>query len=242
MKVRQGLCLFLVLGIPVTAAAQNHPGRQTRPGGTAPHPGPAHRQQPHMITPEMQHEHMMQQFWREQMMLNEMMSQPRGRGAHTQSRSSTGKAKSTNDAPAGKQIHHNNERPALKNHSKDANAASKRKLAADQRSVSLLRTVHNKLRVADHDYQGHRVRAMNHISSALEHLGSPAFNSDSAQHFGLGNLPQSKSDEILRDALIHLKTAESELTSGTNHPAYHGNARSKVAEAIGELHVALNIR
>ena len=68
MKVRHGLFLFLFLGIPLPAAAQVHPGRQAHPGGMAPHPGGWPRilrdsPTPHMMTPQMQHEHMMQQFW-----------------------------------------------------------------------------------------------------------------------------------------------------------------------------------
>jgi hypothetical protein len=290
MRVRQCLCLFLFLCIPATAAAQHHPGRQNHPGGMAPHPGQAPQ---HMMTPGMQHEQMMQQFWREQMMLNQMMSQPRGGGARPQSRSNSPKSqtgknqpqsatnqsppngnqgsksahpaqtqrqsaqpggskerqanhnsetKSTHDAPAVKEIHHDRERILAKAHSKDANAANKRMLAMDQRSISLLRNVHAKLREADHDYQGHRMRAMDHVASALEHLGSPAFNSDFGHGYSAGNLPQAKSDEILRNALIHLKTAESELATGANRAAHHGNARAKVAEAIGELHIALNVR
>jgi hypothetical protein len=288
MKVRPGLFLFLFLGIPVTAAAQPHQGRQTHPGGMAPHPGGA-RQQPHMVTPEMQHQHMMQQFWREQMMLNEMMS-PRAQRAQTQSRpdnsrsqtkgnqpqpaasqspnqgnhgtksrdqgqirgSSTqsggteqqqpnrkNETKSTHDENAAREMHRKNELMSLKKHSV---ADSKRKSALDQGSISLLRTVHSKLRQADHDYDGHRMRAMNHVASALEHLGSPAFHGELGQNFGLGNLPQSKSDEILRTALVHLKTVEHDLWTGTNHAEHHGSARAKVAEAIGELHIALNIR
>jgi hypothetical protein len=287
MKVRHGLCLFLVLGIPVTAAAQVHPGRQAHPGGMAPHPGGVH-QQPHMMTPQMQHEHMMQQFWQQQMMLNEMMRPSRGRGAQTQSRPNNSKSpamgnhaqpaasqspaegnhgtksgnagrprgsstqpggteqpnrksetKSAHNPTDAKELHRKSElTPAKKHFGADHN----RRLASDQSSISLLRTVHAKLREADHDYQGHRMRAMNHVASALEHLGSPAFHSEFGQNFGLGNLPQSKSDEILRNALVHLKTVENELTRGTNRAEHHGSARAKVAEAIGELHVALNIR
>jgi hypothetical protein len=288
MKVRPGLFLFLFLGIPVTAAAQQHPGRQTHPGGVAPHPGGAH-QQPHMVTPQMQQEHMMQQFWREQMMLNEMM-RPRSRAAQPQSHPNNSKSpgmgnqqqpaasqspaggnhgtqsrnpgqtrgssthpggteqqqpnrknetKSTHDAAAEREMHRKNElTPAKKHLGPDSN----RKPAFYQASINLLRMSHAKLREADHDYQGHRVRAMGHIASALEHLGSPAFHAEFGQNFGLGNLPQSKSDEILHNALVHLKTVESELTKGTNHAAHHGSARAKVAEAIGELHIALNIR
>ena len=170
--------------------------------------------------------------------------QPRGSatqpgGTDQQHPNGKSETKSAHNPTDAKELHRKSELTPAKKH---LVADNKRRLASDQSSISLLRTVHARLREADHDYQGHRMRAMNHVASALEHLGSPAFNAEFGQSFGLGNLPQSKSDEILRNALVHLKTVENELTRGTNHAEHHGSARAKVAEAIGELHIALNIR
>ncbi len=104
-----------------------------------------------------------------------------------------------------------------------------------------MRTVHTKLRGADHDYQGHRVRAMTHVAAAIRHLHpTAALNTNVAA--GQGNLPQAQSDQILRDALVHLNTAETSLGSGTNAATHHHSARTSVAEAIHELNTALTIR
>ncbi len=44
----------------------------------------------------------------------------------------------------------------------------------DHESISLLRAVHHKLHESDHDYDGHRHWALEHVGSALGHLGSSA--------------------------------------------------------------------
>src|SRR5262249_50304043 len=98
-----------------------------------------------------------------------------------------------------------------------------------------------KLRGADHDYQGHRVRAMSHVATAIRHLHpSSALNTNVSP--GLGNLPQAQSDQILRDALVHLNTAEGSLGAGTAAAAHHQSARSSVSQAIHELNTALQVR
>jgi len=120
-------------------------------------------------------------------------------------------------------------------------------LAQDQPSLSLLRTVHRKLQTADHDYDGHRVNAMHHISSAIHHLTSTApYVGTSQTNVGTspssGSMPQSHSDAILRDALLKLNTVENHLSGITSLAAHHANARTAVAASIQELHTALSIR
>ena len=89
-------------------------------------------------------------------------------------------------------------RDATKREEKTAKtrAEERRPLARDQVSISLLKIVHKKLQEADHDYQGHRVKAMGHVSQALHHLGS----SDPAG-FGsgvsLGNLASISTEGFL---------------------------------------------
>jgi hypothetical protein len=125
--------------------------------------------------------------------------------------------------------------------SKRKSAGGNRMLAQDQASVNLLRTVHHKLREADHDYQGHRVQALHHVNQAIEHLGSsvPMGLGSGMSH---GNMPQAQSDGILRDSLHKLRTAESQLASGSNAAAHHARARTSLGQAIRELEVALRIR
>jgi hypothetical protein len=230
------------------------------------------------MTPQMQHEHMMQQWYFEQMMLNEMMSSRRaprhnaGQGHPGPSESQAG----TNPQQAGA---NRAQRGAIKSESainrrqsnqedarrnKQGSAASKHRelgknlpsqksrprketpnhrlpLAADQPTISLLRTVHMRLSGADHDYQGHRVKALGHVAAAIRHLHpSSSLNTNYAP--GLGNLPQARSDEILREAMRQLGNAETSLGTGTESAAHHRGARASVAEAIHELHKALEVR
>ncbi len=126
-------------------------------------------------------------------------------------------------------------------------AQGKHLLAQDQTSVNLLRTVHGKLREADHDYQGHRVRAMHHVGEALQHLGSSApaglgSVTSLGSGMGFGNLPQTQSDGVLRDSLQKVRTVESQLGSRSNAAAHHSRARASLGQAIRELETALRIR
>jgi hypothetical protein len=120
-------------------------------------------------------------------------------------------------------------------------AANRLPWAADQGLISHLRTAHAKLQQADHDYQGHRARAVGHIVSALRHLGAGSLPLASIAP-GTGQLPQAQSDSLLRDALSRLNTVEGQLTSRTTFVAHHVNARNSVAAAMGELNTALSIR
>ena len=120
-------------------------------------------------------------------------------------------------------------------------ATGQRPLTQDQASISLLRTVHGKLQEADHDYQGHRVQALHHVSEALQQLGSPAM---AGLGYGpsLGNMPQAQSDGILRDSLLKLRMADSQLGSRSNAAAHHARARASLGHAIRELEIALRNR
>jgi hypothetical protein len=141
---------------------------------------------------------------------------------------------------AAKKEQHHEDRHSQKRDPRKPATATKLPLAADQGTISLLRTVHSKLRGADHDYAGHRVKAMEHVAAAIRHLHpSAALNTSFAS--GAGNLPQSRSDQILRDALVHLDTTEASLGTGTDPRAHHRSARTSVAAAIRELHTALRI-
>jgi hypothetical protein len=145
-----------------------------------------------------------------------------------------------NSAASMKEVHHQDHSG---NHieTRKAVAANKRPLAADQSTISFLKTAQMKLSKADHDYSGHRVQAMRHVARALEHLtGSYRFNENVSS--GIGNLPQAESDRLLREAEGHLNTIENTLSTRTNGLEHHQSARTSVAEAIHELRIALAIR
>ena len=94
----------------------------------------------------------------------------------------------------------------------------------------------------DTDYQGHRVRAMNHIASAIRHLGSPMGMGYASDYSGGGNLPQAQSNQILRDAIFRLSQTQASLGPGMTAAAHHHHAHASITEAIRELEVALRIR
>ena len=112
---------------------------------------------------------------------------------------------------------------------------------SDQSVISLLRTTHSRLNEADHDYDGHRVRSMEHIAGALRDLGSST-PVGSVSLSSAGNLSQSRSDEILRTALFQLKNTETSLGTGTDRSERHHRAQGAVTHAITELENALRIR
>jgi hypothetical protein len=111
---------------------------------------------------------------------------------------------------------------------------------SNQAAINLLKNAHAKMSRADHDYSGHRVRSMEHVTIALQHLGATsavAGNGYSSQ----GNLPQAQSDQLLREAEFHLRNVLNTIGTGRNTLSSHHDARASVDAAIRELHVALRI-
>ena len=257
----------IVLALCSAAHAQVHHGQQGHPNaaphrGGAVHPGQVHPG--HGMTPE---QHMWNQWAQEQMYLNQIMGGSRGSRNRSQSSSGrSGPSKPSQNQPSPSLLN-GSPRPANRegaktgaNHKPDAkkpehkpalskqkaqprvakNAAQGRR-ASDQSIISLLRTTHTRLKEADHDYGGHRVKSMEHITGALRDLGSST-PLGSVSPASAGNLTQSRSDEILRDALFQLRNTETSLGSGTDRAERHHRARSAVAHAISELETALRVR
>jgi hypothetical protein len=79
---------------------------------------------------------------------------------------------------------------------------------------------------ADHDYKGHRVKAMNQIQAAVKELGGKISG------HGKGREPQATSD-------AQLKAAQALLEQATGLPA---KALAHVKKAIAEINVALAIK
>jgi len=136
--------------------------------------------------------------------------------------------------------------------------------------VSRLRSVHSNLARIDHDYRGHRVRAMHAVSMAIRQLSHRSMVS-SNQGFaaggnnamamgmrrgggvggGVGNaggrrnqpMNQNQSDSRMSHALRTLQGINMQMSSqGSTTNAGHGRARGHVQRAIHELNTALSIR
>jgi hypothetical protein len=90
----------------------------------------------------------------------------------------------------------------------------------------LLNQAYTALKAADHDYQGHRMRAMWHIEAAAKSLGV------TLQGDGQGQEAQATSDQQLHTAQGLLKQAVTDLP---------GKAKFHVEKAIEQLSVALTI-
>ncbi len=169
-------------------------------------------------------------------------------GTNAQQSNQSSAKKSGQDAAHSKsrETRHERELAKEKLHETRATTANRSTRAADNLAIGHLKTVHAKLRGADADYDGHRVRAMNHIETAIHHMGSTSglgmglgggFSGN-----GGGHIPQGESDQILRDSIFHLRQTQSSLGTGTNAAAHHRNAHASINEAIQQLEVALKIR
>lgn len=136
--------------------------------------------------------------------------------------------------------------------------------------VGRLRSVHASLARLDHDYQGHRVRAMHAIAMAVRQLthrsmvyrglgfgtggwgmgmgargGAVALNGNAGGRAVVGpRLTQAQSDARMGQALRTLQGIRMQMTgSGTGFVAPgHGRALGHVQRAIRELNIALAIR
>jgi hypothetical protein len=94
-------------------------------------------------------------------------------------------------------------------------------------SASLLSQAYAALSVADHDYQGHRVRAMKNIEAAAKELGV------TLQGGGKGHEQQVVSDQQLRTAQGLLQQAL---------PGLPQKAKNHVERALEQLSTALSIK
>jgi hypothetical protein len=126
-------------------------------------------------------------------------------------------------------------------HAKKAQKKSTAGDGPDHEAVSILHAAHQKLHDADHDYDGHRWRASEHVGAALRHLGSFA-ESQFRPGSGRSKVPQSVSDEHLRQARASLETIRNRLASHKGATAAHREAHRAVDEAIREIDSALKVR
>ena len=97
----------------------------------------------------------------------------------------------------------------------------------DSAEAGMLREAYGLLSVADHDYKGHRIRAMKQIEAAAKHLGI------SLRGDGRGHEAQGTSDAQLRSAAALLQQASNGL---------RGHGLEHIKLACEQLNVALAIR
>lgn len=134
--------------------------------------------------------------------------------------------------------------------------------------VPALQSALSTLSSAQHDYQGHRVKAMHEVQAAIRHMQPaaarsvgggiapsvnngiiPGPNASALAGFGAGAavpktaMPQATSDAHLRKALQSLSVVESHLRAQTQSAnRAHVQAHGSVQRAAQELRLALNIR
>ena len=123
----------------------------------------------------------------------------------------------------------------------------------------------------DHDYQGHRVRAMHAISMAVRQLShrsmvysgvgfSPGMNNGAGAGMGTGmgrgtrqnglgaggrrgqSMPQAQSDSIMSQSLRNLQGIGMQLGNQGSNTMGSGRALGHIQHAVRELNVALSIR
>jgi hypothetical protein len=129
--------------------------------------------------------------------------------------------------------------------------------------IARLRAVHASLARIDHDYQGHRVRAMHAISMAIRQLShrsmvyrgmgfAPGVNNGRGMGMrpigggaGLGRrqpMSQAQSDSVMSQDMRILQGVNMQLATQGRPTSGHARASGHVQHAIQELHVALSIR
>ena len=109
-------------------------------------------------------------------------------------------------------------------------AQAARHLTGAPDEVATLHKAYSALRSADHDYKGHRVKAMHAIEEACKALGAKA------EGDGKGKEPQGESDSQLKAAQQLLESINPATTKSKSKAAKH------ISKAISELNEALAIK
>jgi hypothetical protein len=98
--------------------------------------------------------------------------------------------------------------------------------------VTAVTQAYRALEQADHDYQGHRIKAMEHLRKAGLILGV------TLKGEGRGNEQQGDSDSQLKQAQSMLQRMSNSKVSGKRHQ----RAMTHVSNALSELQTALSIK
>jgi hypothetical protein len=117
------------------------------------------------------------------------------------------------------------------------------KRAPHAAQVAELRAIRALLERADRDYDGHRVKAIKHITAAIHDLqprvGKGPGGGQKGGQKG-GGEPQKLSDEQLRQAIRDLTVVENQVARDAGPGAVR--AVTAIQQAIKELEIALTIR
>jgi hypothetical protein len=118
-------------------------------------------------------------------------------------------------------------------------AAPRFKAGGSEHVVKELHHAKHLLEEADHDYHGHRARAVKDVSEAIHELSHGEKHHAGPEAKGGSNggkEPQKESNHQLREAIEILHHAKKEL-----HHEHHKKALHHVEEAIKQLHEALEV-
>ncbi len=125
-----------------------------------------------------------------------------------------------------------NRRNALRNGGAYLAAGTYGKRPANPADVQTVTQAYQLLAQADHDYQGHRAKAMKHLHQAGRILGIELKGD------GKNKQQQGTSDELLKQAQTTLKKFNASGASGVRH----NKAMTHVQNALTELGTALTIK
>jgi sugar phosphate isomerase/epimerase len=105
------------------------------------------------------------------------------------------------------------------------------RLAVSGQEIGLIEQALNTLAMADHDYKGHRAKAMHSLEAALKELGT-----DVADH-GSGKQTQSVSDSELR-------AAQRQVARAANIASAYGQTAvvDHLTHAVDEIGKALDVK
>jgi hypothetical protein len=103
--------------------------------------------------------------------------------------------------------------------------------AQKAQEIGQLRQAYAILAKADHDYDGHRIRAMHAVERACDVLGQDIRGD------GKDVQPQATSDEELRQAQGIIQGVESDATSNKQE-----RVARHLAKAVSEIEVALSVK
>jgi hypothetical protein len=103
--------------------------------------------------------------------------------------------------------------------------------ADDNSELGLLKQTYHTLKIADHDYNGHRVKAMHSIENACDKLG------ENIRGDGKGGERQPVSDDQLRQALRNLQKAHTMATVNGQKEVL-----AEIDKAIDDLGRALGVK